>query len=194
MTDNLKIQNVNHTLITIAACKFILPIHHCFFLSTQLHFRNIYGAVPYPDQNSFRGNIWGTSFISLSVCTACFMHSWTLKTAAYMLLAACLYEIPGCVIHILLDFLLNIDTITKLSAFVYLILATALCSWFPELRVTECQIIFTIFLNQWSDFIKLFEHFVIHVIIFQSDKIMLACFYCCFAGVHFLPWWVHKKA
>lgn len=163
----------------------LFPFMIIFFFSTQLHFRNIYGAVPYPDQNSFGGNIWGTSFISLSACTACFMYSWTLKTCCLLI-----WNTRVCYSHTTRFSV----TITKLSAFVHLILATALCSWFPQLRVTECQIIFTIFWNQWSDFIQLFEYFVVHVIIFQSDKIMLACFYCCFVGVHFLPWRGHKEA
>ena len=132
-----------HWLPLLLASSFF-PFIIVFFLSTQLHFGNIYGAVPYPDQNSFGGNIWGTSFISLFVCTACFMHSWTLKTCCLLI-----WNTRVCYSHT-----------TRFSVRywyyyqVYLILATALCSWFPELRVTECQIIFTIFLNQWSDFIN----------------------------------------
>ena len=52
------------------------------------------------------------------------MHSllYTFMNLENVLLAYTLYEILGCVIHILQDFLLDIDTITKFSAFVCLVL------------------------------------------------------------------------
>lgn len=62
MTDNLKIQNVNHTLITIAACKFIVPIHDYFFLFHTTAFQKYLWGSAIPRPKFFRRQYLGHLF------------------------------------------------------------------------------------------------------------------------------------
>ena len=177
----------------IAACKFILPIHDCFFpFHTTAFQKYLWGsAVPRPKffPRQYLGHLFYFTFR---------VHS---LLYAFMNLENCSLYATCCLL--IWNTRLCYSHTTRFSVkYWYYYQVKCLClphtgyrtvflvSWVKSNRMPNY---FHHFFKSMIWLYKLFEHFVVHVIIFQSDKIMLAFFYCCFAGVHFLPWWGHKE-